>query len=408
MCKESGWLHLDQEMLRTILEQMDMNPDMSRPVIVGHLFAPIGRGEDARAAFRSFKTVGFPLHVRDIFVDYYSDSDIERELDGNIVGELSETMNIFFINGNEVDIVLNQFKEDLPAGAYNICYPAWELSNYPRDWAEQLERFDEVWAQSRFVYESLKQALSKPVYYLPLASQVGLSSFLDRRYFSIPESAYVFLFFFDFTSFIDRKNPFAVLSAFEKVCRERPLEDVRLVMKIGGAVQRQEDRDRFMVEIEGSKYRDKLIIIDKSLGNNEIKNLVRCCDCFISLHRSEGFGRGMAEAMCLGKPVIATDYSGNLDFMNEENSCLVRYKLIPVREGQYPYPEGQVWAEPDVDHAVEYMQQLIADKDYGRKLGAAASRHMRQYFSYRAMGLQYKARIEEILKLNESGQMRTL
>ncbi|MGC2064127.1 MAG: glycosyltransferase, partial [Thermodesulfovibrionales bacterium] len=215
--------------------------------------------------------------------------------------------------------------------------------------------------------------------------------------------AYVFLFFFDFTSFIDRKNPFAVLRAFEKVCMERPFEDVRLIIKIGGAKQRQEVRNRFMAELEGFKYRDRIIIIDKSFGNNEIKNLVRCCDCFISLHRAEGFGRGMAEAMYLGKPVIATGYSGNVDFMNEENACLVRYDLIPVREGQYPYPAGQFWAEPDVSHAVDYMLKLLADKNYGRKLGAAASRYLRQFFNYRAMGLKYKRRIDEIL-----GEKKTL
>jgi glycosyltransferase involved in cell wall biosynthesis len=304
--------------------------------------------------------------------------------------------------------VLARLRKELSSNAYNIAYPAWELSIYPREWAKELERFDEVWAQSRIVYEALKKAVSKPVFYLPLASEVTLSSFLDRRYFGIPESSYVFLFFFDFTSFIDRKNPFAVLSAFEKVCMKRPSEDVRLVMKIGGSIHRQEDHNRFMAEIDDFKYRDRLIIIDKLLGNNEIKNLVRCCDCFISLHRSEGFGRGLAEAMYLSKPVIATGYSGNADFMNEENSCLVRYDLIPVREGQYPYPVGQVWAEPDADHAVEYMLKLLSDRDYGRNLGAAASRYVRQYFSYRAMGLRYKARIEEILKLKESGQMRAI
>ena len=127
-----------------------------------------------------------------------------------------------------------------------------------------------------------------------------------------------------------------------------------------------------------------------------MKNLVRCCDCFVSLHRSEGFGRGMAEAMYLGKPVIGTGYSGNLDFMNEENACLVRYKLKDVEEGQYPYGEGQVWAEPDMDHAMYLMQKLLADRDYGRKLGSVASRHMRQFFSYRAIGLRYQGRIESI------------
>src|SRR5512136_3068638 len=102
--------------------------------------------------------------------------------------------------------------------------------------------------------------------------------------------------------------------------------------------------------------RDRVIVIWKVFSDNEMRNLIRCCDCFVSLHRSEGFGLGMAEAMYMGKPVIATAYSGNLAFMNESISCLVDYKLIPVEEGQYPFPKGQVWADPDLDQAAYFVQ----------------------------------------------------
>jgi len=101
--------------------------------------------------------------------------------------------------------------------------------------------------------------------------------------------------------------------------------------------------------------------------------------------------------MFLGKPVIATGYGGNLDFMNETNSCLLRYKLIDVEEGQYPYAKGQVWANAYIDHAVYHMLKLLDDRDYGRKLGGVASRHIRTYFSYRAIGLRYRDRLEEIV-----------
>jgi glycosyltransferase involved in cell wall biosynthesis len=371
----------------------------STPLIVGHPFAPIGRGEDARAAFRSFHTAMFTLPIRDIVPLSDMDMDIKLELDGHLVSYLSDTVNIFFINGDEIAPILARLKNEMSSRSYNIIYPAWELSIYPSEWASQLELFGEVWAQSRFVYESLKRAVSKPVHYLPLAAEVNISSFLDRRYFGIPESSYVFLFFFDFTSYIARKNPLDVLKAFEKVCRKRPGEDVRLVIKTGGATQRREDYIRIKEAFDRFPYKDRLIFISKTLSNNEIKNLVRCCDCFISLHRSEGFGRGMAEAMFLGKPVIATGYSGNLDFMNDENSCLVSYDLVPLTEGQYPHWCGQVWAQPDIDQAVGYMLKLLSDRNYGRGIGTAASRYLRTFFSYRAIGLQYKKRIDEILKM---------
>jgi glycosyltransferase involved in cell wall biosynthesis len=152
-----------------------------------------------------------------------------------------------------------------------------------------------------------------------------------------------------------------------------------------------------MAALDKSSCRDRLIVIDDLFTDNEIKNLVRCCDSFVSLHRSEGFGRGMAEAMLLGKPVVATGYSGNLDFMNERNSCLVRYHLVDVPEGAYPQAQGQVWAEPDIDHAVFHMLKLVDDRDCGRALGEIASRHIRTHFSNRAIGLKYKRRVDGIL-----------
>lgn len=380
----------------------DLKNSKSIPVIVGRPFAPIGRGEDVRASFRAFRAARYTIPVYDVYSQDKSDPDIERELSGYFVDFISEDINIFFINGDEVSRVLSLLDGKLKPGAYNIVYPAWELGTYPQDWAKELERFDEVWSQSRFVYETLQKAVSKPVHYLPLASQVEFASFLPRMYFGLPESAHIFLFFFDFTSYIDRKNPMAVLHAFERVCAARPQADLRLVMKTGGAERRPEDYQRLREHLEDFKYGDKVIPIDRTLGDNEIKNLVRVSDSFISLHRAEGFGRGAAEAMCLGKPVIGTAYSGNLDFMNESNSCPVRYKLIPVQEGQYPYAGGQMWADPDLDHAVYYMLRLLDDPDYGRRIGAEASRFMRQFFSYRAIGLKYKKRMDEILGTRDS------
>ncbi len=126
--------------------------------------------------------------------------------------------------------------------------------------------------------------------------------------------------------------------------------------------------------------------------------MIRVCDCYVSLHRSEDYGRGMAEAMFLCKPVIATGYSGNLGFMNKENSLLLPYRLIEVEDNQYPHAEGQVWAEADVEQAVEHMKKLVLDSNYGKRLGEKASRSMRTHFSYRAVGLKYMQRLDYLVK----------
>src|SRR5262249_29839119 len=200
-----------------------------------------------------------------------------------------------------------------------------------------------------------------------------------------------------------RKNPFAVFEAFDRLCRLRPDSDLCLVIKLKGGPMKAEHQDLFSDHV--ARLKSRLVVIDKLLTDNEIKNLVRCCDCFLSLHRSEGFGLGMITAMFLGKPVVATGYSANLDFMNESNSCLVRYDLCSVPSGAYPFSEGQVWADPDIDHAVEYMLKLVSDRDYARAIAEEASRYIRVNFSYRATGLRYCDRIREIATIRSIGHV---
>lgn len=377
------------------------NKKFQNSVLVGHPFAPIGRGEDIRCSFRSFQASGLNLPVYTLDSQKQVELDYQNEFSNHLVQKLGD-INIFYINGDEVKQALKHLETE-KSDAYNIICPQWELSIYPAEWAEQLNRFDEIWAPSKFVFDSIQKVTSKTLLHMPLPVQVQLTSFLGRRYFNIPESSYIYLFFFDLRSYIERKNPWAVIKAFEKTCSERPDKDVRLVIKINPLTSHKSKVQMLKDTIDQCPYGDRIIIVDKVFTDNEIKNLIRCCDCFVSLHRSEGFGRGMAEAMHLEKPVIATGYSGNLDFMNEKNSCLVRYNLIDVQEGSYPHAKGQVWAEPDFEQAAEFMIRLFDDRDYGRKIGKIASRHIRMYFNYRPIGLKYKERLDNIITKRNFG-----
>ncbi len=366
----------------------------TKVVLAGHPFVPIGMGEHIRCSFRSFQSIGMNVGVKDVFGFCEPDPDIKDELHGHLVQELGSGLNIFHINGDEIESTLTHLGSDLPGNAHNVIYPMWELSKYPKDWAKQLNRFDEIWAPSKFVYGSIAPAVTKPVFLMPVSGQIHFKSFLGRRHFRIPENSFTFLFYFDLTSYIERKNPFAVLEAFEKLCSVRPNDDLCLVMKLKGGEMRSEHSERLHSYV--SRLKNKLILVDQLLSDTEIKNLLRCSDCFVSLHRSEGFGLGLINAMFLGKPAIATGYSANTDFMNGTNSCLVRYDLCPVPDGAYPFSKDQVWANPDVGHAVEHMLSLVSDRDRARCIGDEASRHIRTNFSYRATGLRYSDRIKEI------------
>jgi glycosyltransferase involved in cell wall biosynthesis len=283
-----------------------------------------------------------------------------------------------------------------------IVLPVWELSTYPEAWARQLERFDEVWVPSAFVRDAIQPAVSRPVSLIPWSTGVRLGPSPGRRHFGIPESAYAFLVAFDLRSYQERKNPLAALAAFAELSRQHPTRDLVLVIKMSGSDARPQAAEAFrksLADALGRHGAGRVSLIERDLKDSETKNLVRCCDCLLSLHRSEGFGRFLAEAMLLGKPVIGTAYSGNLEFMNPDVSCLVNYRLVPVAQDAYPFWEGQVWAEPDLDEAIAWMSRVVDDPIWGRELGRRASAHIRSRFGYRAIGLQYLEHLQSAVPL---------
>lgn len=380
-----------------------MNSPMSAPTrsdvcLIGHPFAPIGRGEDVRCSFRALRAVALRPSILDLYGHHRADPDAEAEF-GSFLSTLPGAINVFHLNGDEVRLALSTLG-GLPRNAYNIVYPAWELSRYPQEWAQQLDRFDEIWAPSHFIREALLPAVQKPVVHMPLACEVMLSAFRSRRYYGIPEAAYAFLFFFDFRSFATRKNPQAAIRAFERLCQLRPSANACLVIKVHGA----EAAPEALEELQRSlvPWRGRVVLINRQMDDNDTKNLLRCCDCFVSLHRSEGFGRGLAEAMYLGKPVIATRYSGNLDFMGDDTAYLVDHTLVSVRPGEYPHAEGQQWADADAGQAADCMAALVDDPARGYAIGRGASRAIRTQIGWRAAGMRYRDRIEAIAEMQRA------
>ena len=362
-------------------------------VLVGHPFAPIGRGEDIRCSYRALRSVAVNAGLLDVFASCLPDEDEVREFSASLVNEPG-SVNIFHLNGDEIENAASVLG-GLPRSGYNIVYPAWELARYPKSWAAQLDRFDEIWAPSKFIAESLSEVVRRPVHEMPLASEVMLTSLLNRRFFGIPHSAYAFLFFFDFRSYRSRKNPEAVIAAFRRLRDMRPNADVCLVIKVSGSSHAPEEVENLKRGI--AEFRERAVILDRAMSDSQVKNLIRSCDCFVSLHRSEGFGRGLAEAMYLEKPVIATAYSGNMDFMDSSTAMLVDYDLISVAEGDYPHHENQVWAEAKTEQAADHMAALVDNRAEGTQLGKRASLKVRSTIGYRPSGLRYKHRIDSIL-----------
>jgi glycosyltransferase involved in cell wall biosynthesis len=370
---------------------------MTEVTIVGYPFQPTGMAEHARSTFRAFQAAGVTPRLLDVAdANRGYDPDLERDFGPHLVTNLGEGVNLFGVNGDESARVIDKVGERAFERGYNIAYPAWELARYPKEWAGVLDRFDEIWAPSSFVKEALQGAVTRPVHRMPLPVDLQLSSFLGRRHFGIPEEAFVVMFFFDFASFADRKNPNAVLEAFELLAARRPDADIHCVIKSRGGRDMNEAQTALETRLAALGARAQAQALYGDLSDNEIKNLVRVCDVFVSLHRSEGFGRGMAEAMALGRPAIATGYSGNVDFMVPGTGLLVDYELVPVAAGAYPHGEGQVWAEASPEHASRLIEQLLDDPAEARAMGARAKAFMRENYSVEALGRRYVERIEAI------------
>ena len=376
---------------------MRPNPAAMRVTLVGHPFAPIGMGELLRSAYRSLNAAGVEAEVVDLYGWPDADPALLQEFASAIVDRIASDLIIFCINADEVA----QAEETLAArridtgGGRRIIYPTWELAVYPRAWAEILNRFDEIWAPSGFIRDALACLVDRPLYHLPLGCEVPPPKLCTRRDFGLPEHPFAFLFSFDYLSFVDRKNPAAALRAFREMRKLIPERACVLVLKTQHGDRRPDMHRRLLEEV--ARAGDDVFIVDQTLPIERMRALVGLCDCYLSLHRSEGFGLGIAEAMYLGKPVLATGYGGNLDFCDQASAGLVGYDLVPVPRGAYTHHEGQVWAEPDVDDAARRMAELVANPAEARRRGKAGQVRLLRDFSYRAAGLRYRDRLTEIV-----------
>lgn len=365
---------------------------------IGHPFAPIGMGEQLRSHVSACAALRLDHGVFDIFRHAQRSDPAHfdllegRERDRPPAGGIR----IFHVNGDEVDNAIARFEArggDFAAG-YNVIVPAWELPVYPRAWAAKLARFDEVWALSRFIRDGLAAAgITAPL--IGQSVETDPIAFLPRRFFGIRESSFVLLTFLDLTSYAARKNPHAAVDLARRLWAEAPLRDLHLVLKVKNGDQ---GADAWAAEFKGDP---RLTVIDTPLDSVAARSLINCCDCFVSLHRAEGFGRGLGEAMALGKLALGTGWSGNLDFMTAENSLLVGHRPVKLKRDDYPHAQGQSWAEPDVTHAVTLLRPFLDDASRGRALAERGRRDVLISHGHRAVGLRILARLREIAAFSQ-------
>jgi glycosyltransferase involved in cell wall biosynthesis len=301
-------------------------------------------------------------------------------------------ISLVHINADAVHRFLHFHARSFARAKYKIGIWAWEMPALHDEWWNELQHFDEIWVPSTFCQRAVQALTPKPVIVVPHVISVPASPSAGwRQKLHIEADEFVFLYAFDVSGLVGRKNPQCLVNAFEAAFPLR--ERVRLVLKVSNA-----DQDK-----EFSKYLDLLVarnprcvVLRQLMAAGELAGLMRSTDCYVSSHRSEGFGLTVAEAMVLGMPVIATDYGGTADFVTEEVGFPLRYSLVENERGHGPYARGGIWAEPSSAHLQELLRSVVACPHEAASRGRRARAWMLENYSPAAVGGLVRRRLEAI------------
>lgn len=368
----------------------EANPAFPGVNVSGYITSELGLGEAARSTIRSLEAMDIPVAINNCTLNA-----AHRKLDSSYQTFSDENpypVNLIQVNPD----LISQFFEDVgPAyfkDKYNIGCWAWELLTLPESWQASLHLFHEIWTCSNYCAEAIARVSPVPVVKIPLNIALPPPT-VDRAALGLPPDKFIFLFMFDFCSVFERKNPLAVVHAFQQVAATHP--EALLVLKFSNAQQYPQQFKQLQAAMQNHPA---IHVIDGYLLKQEVNALLYHCDCYVSLHRSEGFGFTMAEAMYYGKPVIATGFSGNLDFMTVGNSLLVKYDLVTLAQDYGPYQKGNVWADPDITHAAERMRYVIEHPQAAQAIGSKAAQDIRAQFSPVPVGQVIQQRLAAVQK----------
>lgn len=363
------WVRFDPWAIKTMPASLRPLPPPETPCvapsfrtgvnIAGYFKAELGVGEVARLVAAAAQREGLPVAtvLNDRTLSRQEDAFVESADDGPY------SVTLVCANADEFPRAVDALPPEMRESCYRIGFWFWETERLPEVYRPASDLLDEIWVASEYVAAAVRTTVTKPVRICPLPVRQFDATPLSRADLGAPDG-FLFLFMFDFLSNIQRKNPIGLVKAF---CRAfRPGEGPTLMLKsINGHLARGA-QEALRAAIGD---RPDVIAVDGYMASGTRDALMKSCDCYVSLHRSEGFGLTLAEAMTLGKPAIATAYSGNLAFMTAENSFLVPYRRATVPAGCGPYPEGDWWAEPDLDAAASIMRAVYENPGLAKDRG---------------------------------------
>jgi glycosyltransferase involved in cell wall biosynthesis len=274
-------------------------------------------------------------------------------------------------------------------GVKRIAVWYWETEDVPAEWVPQLSWADEVWAPTEFTANTFRNVVRAPVRVVRPGFELPSFEPLPRSHFGLEDGRFVVLFTFDMRSIMERKNPLGLIAAFRKAFA--PSDPADLVIKLSNGRVNPENFEQLRSACEAAGVR----LIDGMLPRGELLALMNCCDCYASLHTAEGLGLGMAEALLLGKAVVASNYSGNTDFMTAENSYPVNVRRVKIPKDIPPFQAGLTWGEADLDHAAEQLRRVFDHPAEAKAKGERGRQDVRRAYAVAGYVERVKAALAE-------------
>lgn len=347
--------------------------------VVGYHLSEIGLGEAARLLVRALDAAEIPTGL------------INVPLEGRMAETaFAERVAASDRHGTALSVSgatqLAHFARRSCRGQRNIAYPYWELPTFPTGWRGVFDGFDAYWAPTTFIRDMLTACQDRPVTLIP---QPVLLADAPPKPGKTRGPLKVFTFF-DYESFVSRKNPVGAIRAF-LAAFPAGTEDVTLRIKARGAPSEQSR----MELLELAQADRRIEVVDRLISRAEMTALMADCDVFLSLHRSEGFGLGCAEALALGKIVVATDFGGTRDFISAATGYPVAFTPVAITTADYPGADGSHWAEPSIAHAASILQDIYSDPGRAVERSIAGFRHLQKNNSFAAVGAQIKAALAD-------------
>ncbi len=337
----------DQLLPSSISKKKGMN-------VIGYLKGELGVGQSSRLLLNSAIATRYPVSS----INYGRLESRQNEKYTVTDTENLYSFTISVINADQTKIWANDFGQSKIKNSKIVGLWAWETEDFPKSMHDAFDYVDEIWTVSSFVQSAVAKHTKKQVLVFPTpVTPPDKVEKLDRNIIGVDENTRYNLFIFDYLSVFNRKNPIGLVEAHKKAFPDS--SGPTLIIKSTNGDKDPENREllRFL-----TSERPDIKLIEEYLSREQIYALINECDAYISLHRSEGYGLTVAEAMSLGKPVIATAYSGNLDFMNEQNSFMIPYSLKKIGDSSFPYSAESVWAEPDLEIASETMKLVFLNE----------------------------------------------